>query len=38
MCKKTLEEKEVKIPVIGTDGISELVEAIKARKMNVSKV
>lgn len=36
MCKKTLEEKEVKIPIIGTDGISEMVEA-KAGKMNASK-
>jgi ribose transport system substrate-binding protein len=33
---KTLEKKEVNIPVIGTDGITDMVESIEAGKMNAT--
>jgi ribose transport system substrate-binding protein len=33
---KTIEEKELNIPVIGTDGITEMVESIESGKMNAT--
>jgi ribose transport system substrate-binding protein len=33
---KTIEEKELKIPVIGTDGITEMVKSIEAGKINAT--